>query len=154
MHTDGAGRGGCTRTQRQQQSQQAVLGTDGGRSRRPEDGRRTGPERPELADSMELVGEAAAGHEGGSAPGERATAAAASRDAAATGEAEVAADDAAGRGRTPAARRSRPVKDDGGSILYLIGSTMDWVEDDFAAGFTFANPNAKGACGCGESFTV
>lgn len=43
---------------------------------------------------------------------------------------------------------------DGGSILYLIGSTMDWVEDDFAAGFTFANPNAKGACGCGESFTV
>ena len=43
---------------------------------------------------------------------------------------------------------------DGASILYLIGSTMDWVEDDFAAGFTFANPNAKGACGCGESFTV
>jgi len=43
---------------------------------------------------------------------------------------------------------------DGGSILYLIGSTMDWVEDDFTAGFTFANPNAKGSCGCGESFTV
>ena len=43
---------------------------------------------------------------------------------------------------------------DGGSVLYLIGSTMDWVEDDFAAGFTFDNPNAKGACGCGESFTI
>ena len=43
---------------------------------------------------------------------------------------------------------------DGGSILYLVGSVMDWTEDDFAAGFTFANPNAKGACGCGESFTV
>lgn len=43
---------------------------------------------------------------------------------------------------------------DGGSILYLIGSVMDWVEDDFTAGFVFANPNAKGACGCGESFTV
>jgi iron-sulfur cluster assembly protein len=43
---------------------------------------------------------------------------------------------------------------DGASILYLIGSTMDWSEDDFAAGFTFDNPNAKGACGCGESFTV
>lgn len=43
---------------------------------------------------------------------------------------------------------------DGGSILYLIGSTMNWVEDDFAAGFAFNNPNAKGACGCGESFTV
>ena len=43
---------------------------------------------------------------------------------------------------------------DGASILYLIGSTMDWTEDDFAAGFVFENPNAKGACGCGESFTV
>ena len=43
---------------------------------------------------------------------------------------------------------------DGGSILYLVGSKMDWVEDDFAAGFTFENPNAKGECGCGESFTV
>ncbi len=43
---------------------------------------------------------------------------------------------------------------DGASVLYLIGSTMDWTEDDFAAGFTFDNPNAKGACGCGESFTV
>ena len=43
---------------------------------------------------------------------------------------------------------------DGASVLYLVGSTMDWVEDDFAAGFVFTNPNAKGACGCGESFTV
>ena len=43
---------------------------------------------------------------------------------------------------------------DGGSILYLIGSTMDWVEDDFTAGFVFQNPNATGSCGCGESFTV
>ena len=43
---------------------------------------------------------------------------------------------------------------DGASILYLIGSTMDWVEDDFTAGFVFQNPNAKGSCGCGESFTV
>ena len=43
---------------------------------------------------------------------------------------------------------------DGGSVLYLIGSTMDWVEDDFTAGFVFANPNAKGSCGCGESFMV
>jgi len=43
---------------------------------------------------------------------------------------------------------------DAASVLYLIGSTMDWVEDDFAAGFVFANPNAKGSCGCGESFTV
>ncbi|MBB4642076.1 HesB/IscA family protein [Rhizorhapis suberifaciens] len=43
---------------------------------------------------------------------------------------------------------------DGASVLYLIGSTMDWREDDFTAGFVFENPNAKGSCGCGESFTV
>jgi len=43
---------------------------------------------------------------------------------------------------------------DGASVLYLIGSTMDWQEDDFTSGFVFENPNAKGACGCGESFTV
>ena len=43
---------------------------------------------------------------------------------------------------------------DGGSVLYLIGSTMDWREDNFTAGFVFENPNAKGACGCGESFMV
>ena len=43
---------------------------------------------------------------------------------------------------------------DGASVLYLIGSTMDWRENDFAAGFVFNNPNAKGSCGCGESFTV
>lgn len=43
---------------------------------------------------------------------------------------------------------------DGGSVLYLVGSTMDWEEDDFTAGFTFNNPNATGACGCGESFMV
>jgi iron-sulfur cluster assembly protein len=43
---------------------------------------------------------------------------------------------------------------DGASVLYLVGSTMDWREDDFAAGFVFENPNATGSCGCGESFTV
>lgn len=43
---------------------------------------------------------------------------------------------------------------DGASVLYLIGSVMDWREDDFTAGFVFENPNATGACGCGESFTI
>lgn len=43
---------------------------------------------------------------------------------------------------------------DGASVLYLVGSTMDWQEDDFTAGFVFDNPNAAGSCGCGESFTV
>lgn len=43
---------------------------------------------------------------------------------------------------------------DSNSLLYLIGSEMDWTEDDFSAGFVFNNPNEKGRCGCGESFTV
>ena len=43
---------------------------------------------------------------------------------------------------------------DGASVLYLVGSVMDWREDDFAAGFVFENPNATRSCGCGESFTV
>lgn len=43
---------------------------------------------------------------------------------------------------------------DGASVLYLVGSVMDWREDDFTAGFVFTNPNATGSCGCGESFTV
>src|SRR3982750_2522444 len=43
---------------------------------------------------------------------------------------------------------------DGGAVVFLVGSVRDWREDDFAAGFVFDNPNAKGACGCGESFTV
>ena len=43
---------------------------------------------------------------------------------------------------------------DGASVLYLVGSVMDWREDDFTAGFVFDNPNATGSCGCGESFTV
>ncbi len=43
---------------------------------------------------------------------------------------------------------------DSASVLYLIGSTMDWQEDDFTAGFVFNNPNAQGTCGCGESFMV
>lgn len=40
------------------------------------------------------------------------------------------------------------------SLLYIIGSEMDWQEDIFTAGFVFTNPNEKGRCGCGESFTV
>lgn len=42
-----------------------------------------------------------------------------------------------------------------GALLYLIGSTMDWVDDGIAgARFDFSNPNEKSRCGCGESFNV
>lgn len=38
--------------------------------------------------------------------------------------------------------------------LYVAGSTLDWVDDGLAQKFVVSNPNAKGACGCGESFSV
>lgn len=40
------------------------------------------------------------------------------------------------------------------SSLYLRGSVVDYLEDLRATGFTVKNPNSKGSCGCGVSFTV
>ncbi len=40
------------------------------------------------------------------------------------------------------------------AVMYVLGSTMDYVEDKFHSGFVFDNPNEKGRCGCGESFSV
>ena len=43
---------------------------------------------------------------------------------------------------------------DGKALFHVIGTTMDWEETALSAEFTFENPNAKGECGCGESFNV
>lgn len=40
------------------------------------------------------------------------------------------------------------------SSLYLAGTEIDYVDGLMGAGFTLKNPNAKGSCGCGSSFTV
>ena len=40
------------------------------------------------------------------------------------------------------------------SLLYLDGTEMDFVKTGLNEGFEFHNPNVKGECGCGESFTV
>lgn len=40
------------------------------------------------------------------------------------------------------------------SLLFLLGTVMDYEEGLFSTGFTFTNPNEKGRCGCGESFTI
>lgn len=40
------------------------------------------------------------------------------------------------------------------ATLYIAGTVMDWEETELASEFTFTNPNAKGECGCGESFNV
>ena len=40
------------------------------------------------------------------------------------------------------------------AVMHVIGTTMDFVEDDLTSEFVFHNPNAEASCGCGESFTV
>ncbi|KAF3921380.1 hypothetical protein ABW20_dc0109424 [Dactylellina cionopaga] len=43
---------------------------------------------------------------------------------------------------------------DSKALFSIIGSEMDWVEDQLSARFVFNNPNIKEECGCGESFMV
>ncbi|KAK8378297.1 hypothetical protein O3P69_011056 [Scylla paramamosain] len=38
--------------------------------------------------------------------------------------------------------------------LTLLGTEMDYVTDKLSSEFVFNNPNIKGTCGCGESFSI
>ncbi|HHI76852.1 MAG TPA: iron-sulfur cluster assembly protein IscA [Gammaproteobacteria bacterium] len=40
------------------------------------------------------------------------------------------------------------------SLVYLDGTELDYGKEGLNEGFKFNNPNVKGECGCGESFTV
>jgi iron-sulfur cluster assembly accessory protein len=40
------------------------------------------------------------------------------------------------------------------ALMHIIGTKMDFVEDRLKSEFVFINPNSKGQCGCGESFTT
>jgi iron-sulfur cluster insertion protein len=40
------------------------------------------------------------------------------------------------------------------SFQYLEGVEIDYVEGLHGAGFKFNNPNSKGSCGCGSSFSA
>ena len=40
------------------------------------------------------------------------------------------------------------------SLAFLNGTELDFVREGLNEGFKFNNPNAKAACGCGESFAV
>jgi iron-sulfur cluster assembly accessory protein len=54
------------------------------------------------------------------------------------------------------------VKADNGVLIYIdpsalfniVGTVMDWKDDDISQEFTFLNPKSKGTCGCGESFNI
>jgi len=40
------------------------------------------------------------------------------------------------------------------SYQYLVGSSVDFLEDLQGSRFIISNPNAKTTCGCGSSFSV
>ena len=43
---------------------------------------------------------------------------------------------------------------DSKALMFLIGTEMDYVDNEIKSEFVFNNPNEKGKCGCGESFHV
>jgi len=43
---------------------------------------------------------------------------------------------------------------DAKSLVYLDGTQLDFVKEGLNEGFKFTNPNEKGRCGCGESFSI
>ena len=40
------------------------------------------------------------------------------------------------------------------ATMFLVGSEMDYMTDKLSSRFVFNNPNEKGTCGCGESFSI
>jgi iron-sulfur cluster assembly protein len=40
------------------------------------------------------------------------------------------------------------------SLLYLLGTVLDFSDGLNGKGFQFINPNAARTCGCGESFSI
>jgi len=43
---------------------------------------------------------------------------------------------------------------DGASLATIDGTHIDFVRQGLNESFRFENPNVRGECGCGESFTV
>lgn len=42
---------------------------------------------------------------------------------------------------------------DSKSVLWLVGTEIDYRQTGFGGEFVFHNPQAAGTCGCGKSFT-
>ena len=43
---------------------------------------------------------------------------------------------------------------DSAAVMYLLGTEMDYKEEEFSSSFVFKNPNETERCGCGESFKI
>ena len=65
---------------------------------------------------------------------------------------ELAFDDRLREGDTTLETGGVRVLVDEKSALYLLGTTLDFVDTLQESGFKMINPNAKTTCGCGESF--
>jgi iron-sulfur cluster assembly protein len=65
---------------------------------------------------------------------------------------ELAFDDRVGEHDTEVEASGVRVIVDEKSALYLVGTTLDFVDTLQESGFKMLNPNAKTTCGCGESF--
>jgi len=40
------------------------------------------------------------------------------------------------------------------AIMFVLGTEMDFIKEEFGERFVFNNPNQTSECGCGESFYV
>ena len=47
-----------------------------------------------------------------------------------------------------------PLYIDNKAVMYVIGTEMDFIKEEYGERFVFKNPNEKSTCGCGESFSL
>ena len=47
-----------------------------------------------------------------------------------------------------------PLYIDNKAVIYVIGTEMDFIKEEYGERFVFKNPNQTSECGCGESFHV
>jgi iron-sulfur cluster assembly protein len=67
---------------------------------------------------------------------------------------QLALDRAAGPGDKVITTEGVTVYLDPKSALFVGGTLIDYEETVMGGGFAFKNPNSKGSCGCGSSFTA
>mgnify|MGYP000014428603 CR=1 FL=1 len=67
---------------------------------------------------------------------------------------EFELDDKASEGDAVIERDGATLLIDSVSLVYVLGSEVDFVDDLMAAQFQVNNPNATASCGCGTSFSI
>ena len=67
---------------------------------------------------------------------------------------EFELDGKAGEGDAVVERDGATLLIDSVSLVYVLGSEVDFVDDLMAAQFQVNNPNATASCGCGTSFSI